>query len=319
MCPIIQLDHNNLVRRVFFSPKSGGYAPPLDTDKLQNFYEAKRKLVALFESDENVVRHKLRPGQIVMFGNSRILHARTYFNPVGVSRHLEGLYIDHDTVTKSMWNYRQQANQENHSEKSEQPTWTKLTECTVEDVQTMGKLYSEDAARNQANRALNLLRSQKGEHLKLGAPIDLYTHGLQTATRAHDAGEPEDLIVAALLHDVGELMSATNHGDIAAALLAPYVEPAITWMLAHHEIFQMYYYGDQAGIDKNKRELFKDSPHYELTEAFCRKYDQVAFDPNFECKPIEFFVPMVHKVFSRKPYWHTPNHPKSGAVLIPTE
>ena len=50
----------------------------------------------------------------------------------------------------------------------------------------------------------------------------------------------EEVVVAALLHDVGELLSPSNHGEFAAAMLAPFVSRKVTWMLQTHEVFQMY-------------------------------------------------------------------------------
>jgi predicted HD phosphohydrolase len=72
-------------------------------------------------------------------------------------------------------------------------------------------------------RALGLLRALDGEENMLGARVSLYEHCLQTATRAHHDGADEDTVVAALLHDVGELMSPSAHGDVAAAMLLPYI------------------------------------------------------------------------------------------------
>jgi predicted HD phosphohydrolase len=105
----------------------------------------------------------------------------------------------------------------------------------------MNEKYKQDAAKNQAQRVLDMLRRQEGAHTQLGAPVDLYQHALQTATRAHNDGAAEELIVAALLHDVGELLSPSNHGDIVASILEPYVSPRTTWVLRHHEIFQVLY------------------------------------------------------------------------------
>ena len=163
-----------------------------------------------------------------------------------------------------------------------------------------------------------MLRAQKGAAMMLGAPIDLYEHGLQTATRAYNAGEEVDVEVAALLHDVGEVLSPSNHGDIAAALLDPYVSPAVSWMLSKDEVFQYYYYGQAGKREHDTRERWRGEPHFELTERFCRDYDQTGFDPGFESKELEFFVPMVEEVFARTPYWHTPDHPKFYRASAPS-
>jgi predicted HD phosphohydrolase len=114
---------------------------------------------------------------------------------------------------------------------------------------------------------------------------------------------------------VGELFTPSNHGEVAAALLAPYVPERISWILAHHEVFQMKYYGEAAGLNPDGRERWADSPHFAECEKFCLRYDQAAFDASATPRPLSFFEPMVRRVFGRKPYWHDPSHPKCGAVL----
>ena len=53
-------------------------------------------------------------------------------------------------------------------------------------------------------------------HTFPGGQIDRYAHSLQTATRAEDAGECEELVVAGLLHDIGDSLAPHNHGIIGA-------------------------------------------------------------------------------------------------------
>jgi predicted HD phosphohydrolase len=113
-----------------------------------------------------------------------------------------------------------------------------------------------------------MLTDQKG--LALGCQVDLFEHALQTATRCYNdviartkaetpeqqaaltpAGltvDDEELVVVALLHDIGETLSPINHGEVAAGILRPFISPRNYWILMHHEIFQLYYYGEAAGI-----------------------------------------------------------------------
>ena len=48
----------------------------------------------------------------------------------------------------------------------------------------------------------------------------------------------------------------------------------------------------------NMREQFRGHPHFERTARFCEIYDNPAFDPEMECAPLEFFEPMVRRVFA---------------------
>jgi hypothetical protein len=35
---------------------------------------------------------------------------------------------------------------------------------------------------------------------------------------------------------------------------------------------------------------------------FCGKYDQMAFDPDYDTMPLSAFEPMMHRVFAREPW-----------------
>ena len=142
------------------------------------------------------------------------------------------------------------------------------------------------------------------EHLKLldgdygGFPVDRLTHCLQTATRAYKDGREEEYVVCALLHDIGDTLGAFNHPDIAAAILKPFVLEENHWMVEKHGIFQGYYFFHYLGQDRDMRDQFRGHAHFERTAEFCEKYDQAAFDPDYESMPLSAFEPMVMKLFS---------------------
>jgi predicted HD phosphohydrolase len=142
-------------------------------------------------------------------------------------------------------------------------------------------------------------------HLKLldgdfgGFPVDRLTHSLQTATLAYRDGRDEEYVVCALLHDIGDTLGSYNHADIAAAMLKPFVSVENHWMIEKHAIFQGYYFFHHLGLDRHLREQFKDHPQYLPTIEFCARYDAAAFDPQAEALPLEFFEPMLRRVFAR--------------------
>ena len=47
-----------------------------------------------------------------------------------------------------------------------------------------------------------------------------------------------------------------------------------------------------------------DSPYYQACVDFCAKWDQTSFDPDFKAKPLEYFVPLIHRLFARTPGSH---------------
>jgi len=135
-----------------------------------------------------------------------------------------------------------------------------------------------------------------------GYQISRLEHSLQAATRAYNNGESEEMIVATLLHDIGDELAPMNHSEYAASILKPYVSKKTHWIIEKHGEFQMYYYAHHLGGDRNKRDKYKDHEYYQDTIDFCEKYDQNSFDPNFKSLPLEFFKKMVKNIFSRKPY-----------------
>jgi len=178
-------------------------------------------------------------------------------------------------------------------------SYTRMDQGTVEDY----ALLRERAKPFRAATATRVLAHLDGLHHTFpGNRIDRYQHSLQTATRAERGGECEEVVVAALLHDIGDVLAPDNHAEISANVLAPYVSRYTTWMLRQHGIFQGYYFWDKVGRDRDAREQFRGHPAFELTERFCGEYDQKAFDPDYDTLSIEHFRPMVERIFARTPW-----------------
>ncbi len=179
---------------------------------------------------------------------------------------------------------------------SAQATFRSMEESTPADWQAIGAHFGPFS--NQlADRVLTHLKLLDGDYG--GFPIDRLQHSLQTATRAHRAGEDEPYVVMALLHDIGDTLGSYNHPDIAAAILKPFVDARLHWMCENHGIFQGYYFFHYLGLDRDMREGLRGHPHFEDTAHFCETYDQAAFDKDYDSAPLDFFEPMVRRVFAR--------------------
>ena len=64
------------------------------------------------------------------------------------------------------------------------------------------------------------------------------------------------MIVAALLHDIGDELAPMNHSEYAAAVLKPYVSEKTYWIVKMHGLFQTYYYAHHLEGDKiSKRKI----------------------------------------------------------------
>jgi hypothetical protein len=131
-----------------------------------------------------------------------------------------------------------------------------------------------------------------------GYPVDRLEHSLQTATRAFKDGRDEEYVVCALLHDIGDLLGPSNHAEIGAVILKPFVSERNHWMLDKHGIFQGYYFFHYLGLDRDMREQFRGHPDFEYTAQFCHLYDQNSFDPAYESMPLEAFEPMLRRVMA---------------------
>jgi predicted HD phosphohydrolase len=178
----------------------------------------------------------------------------------------------------------------------DQAKYHAMIDSTAEDWSIIVKAAAP-FRRDLANRIvthLNLLKGDCG-----GYAVDRLEHSLQTATRAHQAGQDEEYVVCALVHDIGDTLGPANHADIAAAMVKPYVSEQNHWIVEKHAMFQGYYFFHHLGLDRNMRDQFRGHPHFEPCAQFCHLYDQNSFDPAFKSMPLDAFVPMIQRVFER--------------------
>ena len=147
------------------------------------------------------------------------------------------------------------------------------------------------------DRVLDTL--QKLDQSLQGYAVSRLEHSLQTATRALRDGADDELIVAALIHDVGDDLSPYNHAEVAAAIIRPYVRREVSWIVEQHGLFQTYYYAHHYGSDRNARERFRDHPWYPSCKDFCANWDQCSFDPGYASLPLSAFEPRLREIFSR--------------------
>ena len=176
--------------------------------------------------------------------------------------------------------------------------FTQMKDGTKEDYDLLSK-YEEKFSKDLPDRVLEALKN-------LDSSVDGYQvtrleHSLQSATRAEKDGADEEMVVATLIHDIGDNLAPHNHSQLVAAVLRPYVSEKIYWIMLHHGIFQEYYYAHHIGGDRNSRDKFKDHPYYQDAIDFCEKWDQKSFDPNYESYSLEYFEPKVRKLFSKEP------------------
>ncbi|MCP4209502.1 MAG: HD domain-containing protein [Shimia sp.] len=92
---------------------------------------------------------------------------------------------------------------------------------------------------------------RRGGEEYLGEPVTMAEHMLQGATIAEQNDLPEDVIVAALLHDIGHFTSEfgtyhpddtedRHHEDAGAEVLAPFLPSVVTDCVLYHVAAKRY-------------------------------------------------------------------------------
>lgn len=176
-------------------------------------------------------------------------------------------------------------------------SFRRMEDGTRADYELLDRSEREYAA-GLPQRVLEAVR--RLDHALQGYPVSRLTHSLQTATRALRDGADEELIVAALIHDVGDELAPYNHAELAAAIIRPYVRPEVSWIVEQHGLFQTYYYVHHNGGDRFMRDRYRAHQWYEACASFCHRWDQSSFDPDYPTLPLETFEPYVQRIFSRK-------------------
>ena len=177
--------------------------------------------------------------------------------------------------------------------------FTEMKKGSKEDYLLLDK-HEKKYIEGTADRIINFM-SGLNSTLE-GYKISRLEHSLQTATRALKDKANDEMIVAALLHDIGDELAPLNHSEYAAAVLKPFVSKKIHWIIEKHGEFQMYYYAHHLKGNRNQREKYKGHEYYDDTVNFCENWDQKSFDPNFKSLSLKEFEPYVKKIFSRTPY-----------------
>jgi predicted HD phosphohydrolase len=111
-------------------------------------------------------------------------------------------------------------------------------------------------------------------------------------------GAAEEMIVAALCHDIGKVISVENHPAIAAEILKPYVSRETYEIVRTHQDFQGRHYYALMGKDPEARRQYENEAWYAMACKFTDEWDQAAFDPAYDTLPFAHFEPMIERVFA---------------------
>ncbi len=170
--------------------------------------------------------------------------------------------------------------------------------------------------------------TRRGADSYLGEAVTMQQHMLQAATRAEREGAPDELVAAALLHDIGHYTGEFGddyiaqgvdnfHEEAGAALLAPFFPPVVVECVRLHVAAKRYlcatdpeYFGKlspasvatlalQGGpMEPDEVRAFERNPfHREAVRG--RIWDDGAKDPDAETPPFAHFAPALRRVVTR--------------------
>jgi len=182
---------------------------------------------------------------------------------------------------------------------SEIVSFSRMDEGTVQDYKILDK-FEKQHIKALPDRLVEALANL--ENSLAGYKLSRLEHSLQSATRAEDDGADIELIVAALIHDLGDDLAPENHSQLAATIIRPYVRAEVTWVVHMHGLFQMQFYGQQMGLPTDGHLAYKEHPWFDSCQRFCDDWDQQAFDPDYPTRTLAHFEPLLRQVFSRPPF-----------------
>jgi len=178
-------------------------------------------------------------------------------------------------------------------------SFTSMKAGTVKDFEIIAANDRQTAKELPARLIAHLQEMAKDDGAYKISRLD---HVLQCASRAHRDNADDDWVIAALLHDLGDVLAPFTHGQVAGEILRPFVREEVAWVVSHHGIFQMYYNTSLTKVQRHSRDQFKEHPYYQSAIDFCENWDQCSFNPDYDTENLEFFVPIIKRVFAKTPF-----------------
>lgn len=131
-----------------------------------------------------------------------------------------------------------------------------------------------DSVKNEVEELLDLVENLKtiNEHSQYHPEENVYLHSIQVFTLAFNNSNSVDLILAALLHDIGKARGYKKHPSVAVEILSKFsiITPKVLWLIENHRRIEFL----QSGTMKKQSKInaLKNNPYYPDLEKL-RKFD----------------------------------------------
>ena len=170
---------------------------------------------------------------------------------------------------------------------------------------------------------LDLVRIfQESGPRRYGEFVTQLAHALQSAEHARREGAGDDLVLAALLHDVGHLAGPRgaespkhDHGEGGAAVVRPFVPEHVSWVIGHHVVAKRYLcavdrgYADQlspvsvrslaaqgGALPESERGRLEAHPWF-ADAVRVRRWDDLAKVPGAVTAPLDAYRSLLERYF----------------------
>jgi gamma-butyrobetaine dioxygenase len=154
-----------------------------------------------------------------------------------------------------------------------------------------------------------------------GESVSQLEHALQCAALARQDRADDEVVIAALLHDVGHLVehrredAAHHHGAGGAALVAAFVPLRVAWLIEHHVVAKRYLctvdpryverlspasrasYAVQGARLGPEEQLGLETRPWFADAVRVRRWDDAAKRPGTPCPPLIDYAPMIECYF----------------------
>lgn len=176
--------------------------------------------------------------------------------------------------------------------------------------------------RNNIIEFIQQLFASRGDDWYMGEPVTMAQHMLQAAWFAEQAGADDELVISALLHDIGHYTSEfdedclqqgidNDHEHAGAQFLAPFFSPRVTDPIRLHVATKRYlcttnpaYFNVLSDASRQSLEVqggpmsndevtaFEREPNYR-DAIRVRHWDEAGKDPDLDVPGLDYYLPRL--------------------------
>lgn len=136
------------------------------------------------------------------------------------------------------------------------------------------------------------------DRVRVGYPLSMLQHSLQAATRARRANATDDLVLCALCHHLGSVITLEGQAELSASIVRGFVAEDAYHMLRHQDEYRLAHYGERVDLPTGLRARWASAPWDAQAKQFYDEWDRPSYDPSYDTLPLSEFEGLVRSKFS---------------------